>query len=127
MAGATWDIDPAKFVNVAEDDILKMVRIITLDAFGVIITMSPVKSGRYRHNHRLTIGTPSNETSEGTDLSNLDDARAQIAALNVPYTTIYIQNGLPYAEVIENGNWSDQAPRGVYQVTFNSMAQKYGR
>lgn len=126
MAGATWDIDPASFAGVAEDDLLTMVRIITLDAFGMIITMSPVDTGRYRGNHRLTIGSPSDATTGNTGLSNQTEAQSDIAALHVPYTTVYIQNGLPYAEVLENGS-STQAPAGIYQVTFNSMAQRYGR
>jgi hypothetical protein len=126
MAGATWDIDPAKFVNVAENDLLTMVRIITLDAFGVIIRMSPVDTGRYRGNHRLTIGSPSDATTNNTGLGNQSEAQSKIAGLQVPYTTVYIQNGLPYAEALENGS-STQAPAGIYETTFNSMAQKYGR
>ncbi len=126
MAGATWDIDPSKFVNVAEDDLLTMIRIITLDAFGVIIRMSPVDTGRYRGNHRLTVGQPSDATTNNTSLANQSEAQSTIAALNVPYTTVYIQNGLPYAEALENGS-STQAPQGVYETTFNSMVQKYGR
>lgn len=126
MAGATWSIDPSKFIGVAEDDLLTMVRIITLDAFGVIIRMSPVDTGRYRGNHRLTVGQPSDATTNNTSLSNQSEAQSTIAALNVPYTTVYIQNGLPYAEALENGS-STQAPQGVYETTFNSMGQKYGR
>ena len=38
---------------------------------------------------------------------------------------VYIQNNKPYAERLENG-WSDQAPQGIYGLTFNFISQKYG-
>ncbi|KAA5656825.1 hypothetical protein J471_5157, partial [Acinetobacter baumannii 1032359] len=38
---------------------------------------------------------------------------------------VYIQNNQPYAERLENG-WSDQAPQGIYGLTFNFISQKYG-
>ena len=127
MARYSWDIDPQKFIQVAENDLTDMVKTISLDAFGMIIRMSPVDTGAFRGNHRLTIDKQSdnyNLTSTGT--TNQTQARARIAAINAPFTVVYIQNSLPYAERLENG-WSQQAPTGVYANTYNSISQKYGR
>lgn len=127
MATYSWNVDPQKFIQVAENDLTDMVKTISLDAFGMLIRMSPVDTGAFRGNHRLTIGQASDSyDTSSTGTTNQTEAQARIAALNVPFTTVYIQNNLPYANRLENG-WSQQAPTGVYANTFNSISQKYGR
>lgn len=127
MAAASWDIDPARFIQVAENDLTDMMKTITLDAFGMIVTMSPVDTGAFRGNNRVTVGKPSNAYDlQSTSQANQSEGNSEIASISVPYTTVYIQNNLPYAGALENGS-SQQAPAGIYALTYNSIAQKYGR
>lgn len=127
MASASWNIDPAKFIQVAENDLTDMMKTITLDAFGMIIRMSPVDTGAFRGNNRVSIGQPDNSYDViKTSQANKAEGEQAIASISVPYTTVYIQNNLPYAGRLENGS-SMQAPAGLYGITFNSISQKYGR
>jgi hypothetical protein len=127
MASASWNIDPAKFIQVAENDLTDMMKTITLDAFGMIIRMSPVDTGAFRGNNRVSIGRPDNSYDvTKTSQANKAEGEQAIASISVPYTTVYIQNNLPYADRLENGS-SMQAPAGLYGITYNSIAQKYGR
>lgn len=41
-----------------------------------------------------------------------------------PYTQVFIQTNLPYAERLENGH-STQAPGGVYDLAFISVSEAY--
>lgn len=127
MASASWNVDPARFIQVAENDLTDMMKTITLDAFGMIIRMSPVDTGAFRGNNRVSIGQPDNSYDvTKTSQANKAEGEQAIASISVPYTTVYIQNNLPYAGRLENGS-SMQAPAGLYGITFNSISQKYGR
>nr|DAU36813.1 MAG TPA: tail component [Caudoviricetes sp.] len=83
-----------------------------IDCYNNVIALSPVRKGRYKNAHHISIGTKSlNENGGGVEL-----------ILGIPkhtYPLIYIQNNLPYALRLEHG-WSQQAPTGVYGNAFNS-------
>ena len=123
----SWDSNPTEFLRTVESDMTSMVKEITLYAFGQLIHLSPVDTGAYRSNHRLTLGAPDDgyDTSI-TDQRNLAQAKDEVARLKIPYTVAYLQNSLPYAPALEGGS-SEQAPGGVYGVAFNSILEKYGR
>ena len=86
--------------------------IFAIDCYNNVIALSPVRKGRYKNAHHISIGTKSlNENGGGVEL-----------ILGIPkhtYPLIYIQNNLPYALRLEHG-WSQQAPTGVYGNAFNS-------
>lgn len=84
---------------------------------------SPVDTGQYRANNRITIGNKSNFYSYSTSPADNASVLNSYSDIKQP---IFIQNNLPYADKIENGH-SKQAENGVYNqavkdVQFKSKA-----
>ncbi|HFV9291451.1 TPA: HK97 gp10 family phage protein [Serratia fonticola] len=122
----SWDIDPSQFMQQVDADVCKKMRIIAMALLGEIVQRSPVDTGRFRANNQVSIGSPEYTSTSATDKSGgatLQQGSAVIAQ-GQPYSVIYIQNNLPYAEPLENGH-SKQAPAGIYAVSFHGVAQAY--
>jgi len=122
----TWSIDPSLFVKQVEEDVGKKLRFISLQLLNEIVMRSPVDTGRFRANNRVTMGSPDYASSASTDKAGgqtLQQGSAVIAQ-GKPYSVIYIQNNLPYAESLEDGH-SQQAPEGIYAVSFHGVMQAY--
>jgi len=116
-----WSKPPTGFGKVVEREQNKRLRAAALQAFQGVIERSPVDTGAFRGNNRLTVGSRDDGFNlEATGLYNQQQAQARIAATREPFTVIYVQNNLPYASELENGS-STQAPQGVYAVTFNNL------
>lgn len=121
-----WSIDPSLFVKQIEEDIGKKLRFISLQLLNEIVMRSPVDTGRFRANNRVTLGAPDYGSTTETDKAGgqtLQQGSAVIAQ-GKPYSVIYIQNNLPYAEALENGH-SQQAPGGIYAASFHGVTQAY--
>ncbi|HCC5759898.1 MULTISPECIES: HK97 gp10 family phage protein [Citrobacter] len=121
-----WSIDPSVFMNQVEEDVGKKLRFISLQLLNEIVSRSPVDTGRFRANNQVSIGSPEYSTTDTTDKNGsvtLQQGSAVIAQ-GKPYSVIYIQNNLPYAEPLENGH-SQQAPAGIYAVSFHGVTQAY--
>lgn len=97
-----------------------------------VIMASPVMDSPFRSNHRVTIDTPTSETVEGTgnrspkgslDQLTFNDGAKEILKAKLG-SCVYIQNNISYALALENGH-SDQAPKGVYALTFRYISEKY--
>lgn len=124
MAG--WSIPPTAFVAQIENDLTKQARIIAMALLGEIVLRSPVDTGRFRGNTTVSIGAPVYSNSDTVDPSGSATISAGNAVLSglKPYTVIYIQNNLPYAEKLEKGH-SKQAPNGVFGLAFTGVAAAY--
>lgn len=121
-----WSIDPSAFVGQVEEDVGKRLRFISLQLLNEIVQRSPVDTGRFRANNQVSIGSPEYNVTDATDKSGgatLQQGSAVIAQ-GKPFSVIYIQNNLPYAEALEDGH-SQQAPAGIYAVSFHGVAQAY--
>ncbi|MDC4579393.1 HK97 gp10 family phage protein [Acinetobacter baumannii] len=112
----------------AEDKVKK----ITMETVQSLMMGSPVDEGGYRASHIVSVSGPdygkresSSDSPKGSvDPKALNEAAQKILAFKLG-NLVYIQNNQPYAERLENG-WSDQAPQGIYGLTFNFISQKYG-
>ena len=87
--------------------------------FSQLHFLSPVKSGRYRSNHIVSIGSP----STAFDARRRDYERWYNEGMNLINSSprgakIYLQMNLPYGRKIEEGS-SAQAPQGVYRRAYN--------
>ncbi|VCX09987.1 hypothetical protein BANRA_04032 [Acinetobacter baumannii] len=82
-----------------------------------------VDTGAYRASHIVSIGSGDYGIRE-PETNPVNDAAIQAVKIKLG-NLVYIQNNQPYAERLENG-WSDQAPQGIYGLTFNFISQKYG-
>ncbi|QZI68673.1 HK97 gp10 family phage protein [Pseudomonas protegens] len=125
MAGG-WSTPPGLFANVVEDNIKTRVRVIAMAMLGEIVLRSPVDTGRFRGNNIVSIGSPVYAESAAFDKNGGGTLASGLSSLNglEPFTQVFIQNNLPYAQRLEDGH-SKQAPAGIYGVSFNGVSQAY--
>lgn len=138
MAG--WSIPPSVFADQIDEEVSKRVRTIALALLNEVIERSPVGNpdlwksppppgyvgGRFRGSHIVSIGAPVYTVTTSVDPSGSDTRSKGLAALSglEPYTQIFIQTNLPYAERLEQGH-SGQAPDGLYELAFISVSEVY--
>lgn len=124
MAG--WSLSPVALMDQIESDLTRQARIIAMALLGEIVLRSPVDTGRFRGNIIVSIGAPVFATVDKSDKSGGSTLAAGQAALEglKPYSLIYLQNNLAYAERLENG-YSKQAPGGVFGLALTSVAAAY--
>lgn len=119
-----WSKPLSGFASQVERDQNKRLRAAALQALSGVIERSPVDSGAFRGNHRISIGSPDNAYDESISDPSGSQAQAEglriIGRITKPFDVIYVQNNLPYAERLEFGD-SKQAPFGVYAITFEQI------
>ena len=128
-----WKNKPSNFaaeVNKTGGDLVKK---ISAEMLQGVIMGSPVMDGAFRSNHRVTVNKTTNETvpsngnkaPKGTlDQEVFAEGAGQILQAKLG-DSVYIQNNLPYALRLENGHSQQQAPNGVYALSYQSVASKY--
>ena len=96
-----------------EQEVDRKYRAFWFTLYNNVNLLSPVRSGRYRSAHCMSIGQPSASIT-GTGFISPPSG----------LPTMSIANNLPYAERLENG-WSSQSPTGVYQNALNSALASF--
>lgn len=122
-----WSIPPTAFIDQIESDLTKQARIIAMALLGEVVMRSPVDTGRFRDNNIVSIGQPVFASTDNIDkdgAATISAGQSVLAGLK-PFTVIYIQNNLVYAEKLENGH-SKKAPNGVFGLAFTGVAAAYG-
>ena len=121
-----WKNKPTNFalevVKNADSHLKKIVG----ETLQQVITRSPVMDGEFRASHKVTLDSPQNSYEKGFDLSG---GATLAKGLKVASTAkigglVYIQSLSAYGTRLENG-WSQQAPNGVYALSFQSVVSKY--
>ena len=121
-----WKNKPTNFalevVKNADSHLKKIVG----ETLQQVIVRSPVMDGEYRASHKVTLDSPQNTYEKGFDLSG---GATLAKGLKVASTAkigglVYIQSLSPYGTRLENG-WSQQAPNGVYALSYQSVVSKY--
>lgn len=147
----SWTNSPINFMAQIEKDLCDHQKKIATDALRGVIEASPVDTGAFKGNHRLSINSRDMRfdanSSDKTGSSTLAKGLSTLSQL-VPFSTVYIQNNAPYGPALEyggysnpvkNGSWvkgkgyviksvggfSKQAPLGIYGVTFTLIKEKY--
>lgn len=96
----------------------RIVRKAALTMDQVTVTMTPVDTGRARANWVTSVGFP---VLQNLDPSAAPDPLAQGAAIikewKLGLPAIYISNGVPYIEQLDNGS-SQQAPQGMLSAAL---------
>ena len=121
-----WKNKPTNFalevVKNADNHLKKIVG----ETLQQVIVRSPVMDGEFRASHKVTLDSPQNSYEKGFDLSG---GATLAKGLKVASTAkigglVYIQSLSPYGTRLENG-WSQQAPHGVFALSYQSVASKY--
>jgi len=112
------------FTEKAGKNAEKIFRGTTINLFGRIIKRTPVVTGRLKGNWQIDVNKPPIGILSMDDNSPLKKINSESkfkiqrgvgkASLE---DTIYMANNLPYAQLVENGNYSTQAPAGMVGVT----------
>jgi hypothetical protein len=137
VASRTFAADISTFVKTTKVKQTKVIRKLAFDAFAGVIMMSPVDTGRFRGNWRISIGTPDLTTIDmGKEDAELFHGAAmlpdELAKLNAAINkaewgdTVWITNNVVYAEKLEHGH-SKQAPAGVLLITFERIKADFSK
>lgn len=121
-----WSTPPSLFAGVVEEQLSQRVRVIAIALLNEIVLRSPVDTGRFRGNNVVSVGAPVYTGTVNVDPTGAETLQAGVRAVTglEPYTQVFIQNNLPYAGPLEDGH-SQQAPAGIYAVSFNGVAEAY--
>lgn len=123
-------LKPSAFAHVIEDEVKETRNKIATEALQMVVAGSPVDTGAFRGNHRVSINSADYSSDAGiTDRGGegtIDAGMAVIRSAAKPFQAIYIQNNMVYAERLEGGH-SDQAPNGIYRPTFAHIRAKYSK
>lgn len=109
-------------LKTADDHLKKVVG----ETLQQVVVRSPVMDGEFRASHKVTLDSPQNAYKKGYDLSGNETLQEglQIASTAKIGGLVYIQTLSPYGTRLENG-WSQQAPNGVYALSFRYVCEKY--
>lgn len=121
----TWKNKPSNFTLQLLSEADDLTKKITGDMLQQVVVRSPVDSGAYRQNHRVSVGnvdTSYDPNDTGND--SLSRGIRTIQSGGGLGKIVHISNSLPYAAKIEFGH-SMQAPNGVYALSFMSVVGKY--
>ena len=121
-----WKNKPSNFAIEVLKDIDTHHKKIIGETLQQVITRSPVMDGEFRASHKVTLASPQNTYEKSFDLSG---GATLAEGLKVASTAkigglVYIQTLSPYGTRLENG-WSQQAPNGVYALSYQSVVSKY--
>lgn len=131
MARKGWSKSLSGFAREVEQTQNKRLRAAALQALTGVIERSPVDTGAFRSNNRVSVGSPDDGYDESATDATGDATQAEglqiIGQVRDAFGVIYVQNNLPYAEALENGHSKNQAPSGVYAITFNDLREGIDR
>ena len=119
-----WKNPPRNFGLKCLKDADALTKKITGDMLQQVITRSPVDSGAFRGNHRVGIGSVDTTANKDDTENPLQKGLATIQSGGGLGKIVNISNSLPYAVRLENGH-SQQAPLGVYSLSFQAVLNKY--
>ncbi len=128
---AGFSIPFARLAEKMKLDLDTVVRKSTLEVFKGVVLKTPVDTGRARGNWNVSAGAPDTSTTQSANAAR-GIAEAQ-KALGLPAGgVVYLANSLPYARVLEYGEYpnppkkgkgktaggfSRQAPQGMVRLT----------
>ena len=121
----TWNNQPSNFTLQLLSEADDLTKKITGDMLQQVVARSPVDTGAYRQNHRVSVGNV--DTSYDLNDTGNDSLSRGIRTIQSGGglgKVVHISNSLPYAAKIEFGH-SMQAPNGVYALSFMNVVNKY--
>lgn len=114
-------IDISKEVGEFVGDTL---RTLSLDIDRRVILESPVDTGAARSNWLASVGSPISSVAD-IDIQGAINKGAVTISGAGDYSTIYVQNNLPYIQRLNEG-WSAQAPSGYIDQIITEEVNRGG-
>jgi len=117
----------AAYDALIEEQFLPFKKALAIDAVNRVTKKMPVDTGRARGNTFVSLGGLVDGLSDYIDKGGAaTDARGAgvIAGDTEPFRAVYIQNNLPYIEILENGNGTSRPPVGMFAVTAQELEVK---
>ena len=118
------------FTVTAIDNVEQVFRGTCIGLFTRVIRRTPVQSGRLKGNWQTDINQPALgqvSTTDNTPINTIDissEARVRTGVMRANLQdTVFFTNNLPYALIVENGNYSTQAPQGMVKVSVLELEQ----
>lgn len=139
-AGSRFKSDFRKMIRRAGDKVDDFVVASAFQLLNSLILKSPVGNpdlwaspappgytgGTFRANWNVSFGAPDLSTTEKTDEGEARNTGLNRLQAYQPGSTIFITNGMPYAQRLEYG-WSTQAPNGMVRITIVEFASEIRR
>jgi hypothetical protein len=95
------------------------VKEVTGDIFRTAVKLSPVYTGAFRASWRVSFNEARTDVTKGFTPSNpIRGAQFRWPSGFKLGDTVIISNNQPYADLIEYGGWSNQAPYGVLRLAI---------
>lgn len=138
----TFALDLSNAIEAAKKDAETIIRRSCIGLFSTVVEKSPVGNpdlwkanqgkeenvagkgyvgGRFRNNWNCSIGSPDLSTTEEVDKTG-SKAKAKIFSTVMSYTlsdqSIFLTNNLPYAQRLEDGHSTEQAPQGMVRLSI---------
>lgn len=99
-------------------------RNVVLRLFTAVIMDTPVETGRLRGNWQSSVSSPLTKEIDRKGQAAVDEVKAAAGQLK-GNTTAFLRNNLPYAEVVEFGEYStDHASEAGSKVTASGYSKK---
>lgn len=118
---------PSEFMETVWSDFRQIYVDFATTAFTQIVAVSPIDTGAYSANHRVTVNFRDTGFDKGKTnrINALETGLATINSLPERFAgTLYIQNNAPYCVRLEYGH-SKQASH-IYQGSFEAAQAKHG-
>lgn len=126
----SWKGKPTDFALKVIESTEEKIRKTAADMLQGVILASPVDTGQFRSNHRVSLNAPDNGTNQSNGntapVGSLD-SKVMNQGLNILKSAkigglIYIQNNLPYAQRLEHGH--SQQGMHIYKLAFIEAVEK---
>lgn len=122
----SFTLDLTNFKLKTEQRAEQVCRKIVLQALTLIVTRSPVDTGRFRANNSVSIGSLPSDSSLDVDKSGsatISRGGNVLASLKLG-DTMFVYNNVAYALALEYGH-SKQAPQGVYRLSLQDVVSQF--
>lgn len=129
MAGFSFQL--REFADATKRNLRQTVQGVSLELATRIVMKSPVDTGRFRGQWRVSVGQPDTRTDAPFDKQPLGsppsaalfaDWQDELGAVTFR-SNVWITNSLPYARRLEYEGWSKQAPSGMVRVSVAEYAE----
>lgn len=118
---SSWNMDVEGIMFGLTSSVKRVAERTAQKVYDGVVKRSPVYSGQFRASWNISQGAPNYATADsgGSPASPLTAPKQKAKLFGPPYV-LFVANGKPYAQKLEEGS-SDQAPHGIMRATLASL------